>query len=248
MPRLAMRSVTFLSAALRVVLLGTAVSSSVEPAETAGTAARPAAAPSRLEVTFKVDERLTRGLYMGDRWVSPPTYTANLPAGSAAVDARADVVEPGGRRSPAVARWATSDADVAAVSPSEGAAVRISLLRDGEARLQVTAGGLSRELVVTAVRKETALLVEIQQQKALEHAAASAPRAAPPMSKEKNGYAVGLYLGRRMKQQGWNVDPEALSRGLADALAGTGTAEMTDAEAAAVLAGLRAEARSRSRQ
>jgi hypothetical protein len=28
-----------------------------------------------VNIVFKLDPRLSRGLYMGDRWVSPPTFT-----------------------------------------------------------------------------------------------------------------------------------------------------------------------------
>jgi len=244
-PRSATRSVHSwaTAAALRTALLATGFACTAEPSEIGADAPRAAEAPSRLEITFKLDERLTRGLYMGDRWVSPPTYTTNLPVGTAVVDARADVVEPGGKRSPAAARWATSDPAVAVVTPAEGSAVRISVLEDGEARLDVTTGGLSRELIVRTVRKEAALLVEIHQQTATRPATASTPEPVVHASRERAGYAVGLYFGRRIKQQRWDVDAEALARGLADALAGTATAEMTDTEVAAVLTELRARDR-----
>jgi hypothetical protein len=32
-----------------------------------------------IAVVFKLDPRLTAGLYMGDRWVSPPTYSTVHP-------------------------------------------------------------------------------------------------------------------------------------------------------------------------
>jgi len=36
----------------------------------------PSPALGGIEVTFKVDPRIARGLYMGDRWISPPICSA----------------------------------------------------------------------------------------------------------------------------------------------------------------------------
>jgi FKBP-type peptidyl-prolyl cis-trans isomerase FklB len=52
--------------------------------------------------------------------------------------------------------------------------------------------------------------------------------------KQKQSYALGMNIGRGLKQQGADVDPATVARGLRDTLAGT-TPLLTDAEAEAAL-------------
>ena len=47
-----------------------------------------------VKVYFKLDSRITRGMFMGDRWVSPPTYAPGPQSGKEYVlDARAEGVD-----------------------------------------------------------------------------------------------------------------------------------------------------------
>jgi hypothetical protein len=217
-----------------------------------GKAAAQAAAHERLELTFKVDPRLTRGLYMGDRWVSPPRYSAHLPADAAVVDARAQRVGATGRRSAVPARWTAGDPAMVSVTPGSGAEVRLRVLREGESRVEVDAAGLARGFSVKALRKEAVLQVEIVPDPLPPQVPADRPAADPParsatasVTREDAGYAVGVYLGRRLGLEGWDVDGDALSRGLADAL-GKGPVAMSDAEVAAIVSQLRRGARPRA--
>jgi hypothetical protein len=106
------------------------------------------------QVSFKLDPRLTRGLYMGERWVSPPTYSGVQDGKAFTVEARVQ-----GRE----ARWIPSDPEMVAVSPSQGQEVTITVKRAGQSRLRVASDGVSKELAIKAAYQGTAIRVEIVQ-------------------------------------------------------------------------------------
>lgn len=114
---------------------------------------------SAIEVAFKLDPRLTKGLYMGERWVSPPTYTTTLDT----VEARVAGVGPKGSLGNISAKWIPSDPGMVTISPAEGNEVKISVKRAGESRVQVTSGGISKELSIKAANQNNVMQVEIAQ-------------------------------------------------------------------------------------
>jgi FKBP-type peptidyl-prolyl cis-trans isomerase FklB len=69
-------------------------------------------------------------------------------------------------------------------------------------------------------------------------AAAAGTKTAPPLAlktpKDKASYAIGQNIGKAMKKDAVDIDPNILARGLKDALSGAKPA-MTDEEAAAAL-------------
>ncbi len=86
-----------------------------------------------------MDPRLTKGLYMGDRWISAPTYTGT--AGQDTVDARVRGVDADGATVAIRPQWVPADPEMVTVSPSQGNEVKITVKRAGESRLRVTSGG-----------------------------------------------------------------------------------------------------------
>lgn len=104
---------------------------------------------SQLELSFRLDPRLTRSLHMGDRWVAPPTYSIVGDAKSAIVEARARLTG-GASPAPPAPAWTASQPDMVEVSPERGDRVKITVWRAGESRLTVESGGLSRTVVVHA--------------------------------------------------------------------------------------------------
>lgn len=120
-------------------------------------AARTTAAEPSLQVSFKLDPRITRASYMGERWVSPPTYTTTLDT----VEARVVSVDPKGGPKDINAKWTPSDPEMVTVSPSEGSEVKIAVKRPGETTLRVTSDGLSKELSIRAAYKGETMQVEI---------------------------------------------------------------------------------------
>jgi FKBP-type peptidyl-prolyl cis-trans isomerase FklB len=76
------------------------------------------------------------------------------------------------------------------------------------------------------------------------HTATAAKPAAAPVTlktqKDKISYAIGMNIGAGMKKDGLDIDPNVLSQGIKDALAGTKPL-MTEAEAQAVMTEFRTE-------
>jgi hypothetical protein len=102
-----------------------------------------------IDVSFKLDPRLTRGLYMGDRWISPPRYMAVQDGNELTVEARAEArahahavnIEP---------QWTASEPDMVTTSPSQGRHVKITVRRVGQSTLTVATPGFSREFSIKA--------------------------------------------------------------------------------------------------
>ena len=134
-----------------------------------GNASQKAAGPSAvsvpaINVSFKLDPRITRGMYMGERWVSPPTYTAAQTGKEITVDARVDGLDAAGKLAGASPAWRAEDPDMVRVSPAHGRQVRITVRRSGESVLSVTCGKATRKLTVKATTRDNVTQVEISQQ------------------------------------------------------------------------------------
>jgi hypothetical protein len=100
-----------------------------------------------IAVSFKQDPRLTKGLYMGERWVSPPVH---------GVDAK-------GNKMKIAPTWTPSDSEMVTVTPGEGSDVKIAVKRAGKSTLKVAAPGASKELSIKATEEGDVLRVEITQ-------------------------------------------------------------------------------------
>lgn len=119
---------------------------------------------SDIRISFMLDPRLTRGMYMGERWVSPPAFTsAAQTGGELTVQVRAEGLDPDGRAIPIDPEWIPVDPDFMAVSPAKGGKVMITVKKAGESRMKVVAAEVTKELVVKAIEKNNALQVEISQ-------------------------------------------------------------------------------------
>jgi hypothetical protein len=122
----------------------------------------PGARRDRLKISFKLDPRLTQGLHMGERWVSPANYVGSQSGSLFTVQARAAGIDAEGRqfRSPT---WLPAEPDMVAVSPDEGRQVEITVLRPGQSKLTVSEGGALRTLTVKAARQANVWRVDISQ-------------------------------------------------------------------------------------
>jgi hypothetical protein len=98
---------------------------------------------------------------MGNRWVSPRTYTRTGDSKSVTVEARARVVGDHGKRPPTSVAWAADEPDMVEVSPERGAEVRLTVWRPGESRVSVRAGGASGTLTVRAAEVQGSLRVDV---------------------------------------------------------------------------------------
>ncbi len=100
---------------------------------------------------------------MGERWVSPPTYTRVGEGMTVTVDARAHGVDGTGRSIGIRPEWIPVDPGMVAVVPNQGNEVKITVQRAGQSSLQVTSQGVSKVLTITATYRDKAILVEIAQ-------------------------------------------------------------------------------------
>lgn len=119
-------------------------------------------AVAHVKISFMLDPSITRGMYMGERWVSPPTYSGKKEGKEFAVDARAHRV----RRweemkiSP---EWIPSDHQMVQVEPRKGHQVRITVKKAGQSSLKVVFQGVSTILAVKAKYEDKSLQVDISQ-------------------------------------------------------------------------------------
>jgi FKBP-type peptidyl-prolyl cis-trans isomerase len=111
-----------------------------------------AAALTGINVSFKLDPRLTKSLYMGERWVSPRTYTnTHSPDGKTlTVEARAYGLDDKGQGTNISPSWIPADPAMVTVSPNHGNEVKITVQHSGTSKLKVESPGVSRELLITA--------------------------------------------------------------------------------------------------
>jgi hypothetical protein len=123
-----------------------------------------AAADTGIQIAFKLDPRLTSGLYMGERWVLPPIYGPIAQPGSTfIVEARAYQIDSKGEPWQISPEWIPADPDMVAVSPGRGHEVTLTVQRAGETSLRVTSGRMSKTLSIKATYQNGAIRVEISQ-------------------------------------------------------------------------------------
>jgi hypothetical protein len=102
-----------------------------------------------IQLSFKLDPRLSGATYGGERWVSPPTYQGS--AGQSTVEAKGSLMDAGGRPTKATIDWKPSDPEMVSVSPARGERVTITVKRVGESSLTLTSGAVSRKVSVKAM-------------------------------------------------------------------------------------------------
>jgi hypothetical protein len=112
-----------------------------------------------IQISFKLDPRLTRGQYMGDIWISRPTYTGT--SGQDTIEAKAEGLDAKGRVISITPEWIPSDPDMVTVSTRQGKDVKLTVRRDGESKLKVTSMGFSKELTIKAYYKDSIIYVAI---------------------------------------------------------------------------------------
>ena len=203
------------------------------------------AAIADIKVSFKLDSRLTQGLYMGERWVSPPTYVGA--SAQHTVEAKVYGLDAKGIARNITPQWIPADPEMVTVSPTEGSEVEITVNRTGESRLEVTTKEVSKELTIKAVNQGTGIQVEIAQLEARQVASsAAAAQDAPELKteKEKRSYALGMTVGTNLQKQSVDVDLELYIQGLKDAHSGSQTL-LTEEEARVTVSELQNELRSK---
>ena len=117
-----------------------------------------------IAVSFKLDPSLTKSMFMGDRWISPPTFTSTLQEGKEiTVEARAAGRDAKGRATAITPEWTPEDPGMVTVTPGRGGMVKITVRKAGKSKLKVTSAKISKELSIKATDNGTAIQVEISQ-------------------------------------------------------------------------------------
>jgi FKBP-type peptidyl-prolyl cis-trans isomerase FklB len=201
-----------------------------------------AEAISDLHITYKMDPRLASGVYGGERWVSPPTYTTTLQT----VEARIEGITRPGNSVPVKAEWTAEDPEMLSIAPAENGQVKITVRRNGQSRLTVIAEGVSKTLVIKASPENNSTKIEIS---AAEPAATLArggtagsdtATGALKSRKEQVSYALGANLGNGLRREAVDVNTEAIIQGLKDALSGNALL-LSAHEISVVIAGLKSD-------
>jgi hypothetical protein len=123
--------------------------------------ARSAPKLAGMQLSFKLDQRLTRSMYMGDRWVSTPTYTKVQDGEKLIVEARANGFDIRGRQIQIVPAWKAENPAMVTITPEKGKQVMLTILKEGQSDVTVVFKNISRKLSIKARRQKEALVVEI---------------------------------------------------------------------------------------
>lgn len=114
-------------------------------------------------ISFKLDPRITQGLYMGDRWVSPPTYTRVDDASGITIDAMAIGLDADQEQMPIDAAWSVADPSLATVSKAQDSGVKITVHKEGQSDLIVTSDNVSKKMVIKCAQQDGIWRVDISQ-------------------------------------------------------------------------------------
>ncbi|HEY5915014.1 MAG TPA: hypothetical protein VJA21_30850 [Verrucomicrobiae bacterium] len=117
-----------------------------------------------IELSFKLDVRLTRSLYMGDRWVSPATYTRVGEGKDCIVEIRAYGLTANHKTVAIKPTWTSADPEIASVSSGHAGEVKLNIKRAGETIVEVVSHGVSKRLSIKVMPHGNTLKADITQQ------------------------------------------------------------------------------------
>jgi hypothetical protein len=117
----------------------------------------------RMVVAFKLDPDLMRGSFLGERWVSPPTFDFAQPGREYTTHAKLQAVDADGTRTDLSGDWSTSDPQMIAISRDQPGQVTIVVREPGQGQLFAAAGGQRKVLQVRATRTDDAMQVAFVQ-------------------------------------------------------------------------------------
>jgi hypothetical protein len=118
-----------------------------------------------LKVSFKLEARLTRSLYMGDRWLSPPTYLQVGAGKTCTLEASIRGLNAQGKAVNTPATWRATDPDMVQISePGPGNTVKLTVVRPGETTVEIASQGITKQLPLHATSYGGTLLVAMAQE------------------------------------------------------------------------------------
>ena len=130
-------------------------------AKTAFVPATPAAR-EHMAVAFRLDDSLTRGLYMGDRWVIPPDSYHTVQQGPEyKVKLQTLRIDTRGERSKLIGSWRTEDGSMVSLVPDRDDAVTLIVHNPGRSVVRVSTTMGEKILRIDAVQRKDAMDVRI---------------------------------------------------------------------------------------
>lgn len=103
-----------------------------------------------IQVSYKLDPRITGGVHVGERWVSPPMYDIISSRATYTIEARVEGVSATGERSTIPAVWLAANRGVARITPTHDNIVAIQIYAQGDTHLEVSAAGFTQTLELAA--------------------------------------------------------------------------------------------------
>lgn len=117
----------------------------------------------QIVVAFLLDRDITAGHYLGERWVSPPTFAFAQPGRQYVTHAKLQSITEDGTRIDLSGDWSTSDPQMIAISRDQPGQVTIVVREAGEAQLVASAGVQRKVLQVRATQHADAMEVAFAQ-------------------------------------------------------------------------------------
>lgn len=118
--------------------------------------------PQRLAVALRLDPSLTQGIFLGDRWVSPPDFFFAQPGTVFVVQAKAQHLDGSGEPHDVAGNWDATDAGMVNVVRNARAAT-LEIRRPGDSDVTVAAAGQTVVLHIHAVQLADSIEVHIRQ-------------------------------------------------------------------------------------
>lgn len=118
--------------------------------------------PQRLAVALRLDPTLTQGIFMGDRWVSPPDFFFAQPGTRFVVQVKAQHLDGSGEPHDVAGNWNATDTSMVNVVRDARAAT-LEILRAGDSDVTVAAAGQTVVLHIHAVQLADSIEVHIRQ-------------------------------------------------------------------------------------
>ena len=202
--------------AVAVFVIGSALVSGATRAAQDAAPQRSTASVTDIQLSFKRDARMVDSFRGIGAWVTGSNYTGATAQDT--VEVRAKGVDARGNPVKINAEWSASDTQMVTVSPAHGDDVTIAVHKAGESKLKVTYQGVSKELVVRAQYVGKFMVFEIAPPSPTKHTGAAATEAGPALKsqKEQISYAAGMRLGKTLRKQSVEVDPDLVEQGLKD--------------------------------
>jgi hypothetical protein len=118
--------------------------------------------PERLVVALRLDRSLTQGIFMGDRWVSPPDFYFAQPGNVFVVQAKAQHLDGRGERHDLAGIWSAMNPGMIDVQRDARTAT-LAIRQPGDSDVTVSAGGETAVLHIHAVQLADSIQVHIRQ-------------------------------------------------------------------------------------